>query len=178
MAEYVTKIQQHKQEAIQALKETIESESDLIFADYRGLSVEQITDLRGRLRASGARFKVVKNRFAKIALRELDYPDVSEYLIGPTAVALSGDEAGPVAKVLVEFAADTTVSLKGAIIDGNVLAPDEVVEFSKLPTRSDLISQLMSAMNGSLMNLMNVMNAVPTKLVRTLMAVAEKLDSE
>lgn len=178
MAEYTTKLQNHKVEAITALKEIFSGSSDFIFADYRGLSVDQITDLRNKLREKGATFKVIKNRYAKIALGELEYPDVSDLLVGPTAVALTRDDSGSAAKILFEFGNDAPVSVKGAIIDGLVFDQNQVEAYSKLPTRDELLAQLMSAMNGPLMNLMYTLQAVPQKLVRTLQAVADQKGSE
>ena len=176
--DYAAKLQQHKLDAIIELKELLSGDKDLIFADYRGLTVEQITDLRGKLREKGASFKVIKNRYAKIALSELEYPDVSEYLVGPTALALAENDSGAAAKILFDFSSDATVAVKGAIIDGNVFGDDEVKAYSKLPSMNDLIAQLMSAMNGPLTNLMYALKAVPQKLVRTLQAVADQKDEE
>jgi len=178
MAEYTTKLQQHKVDAITVLKEIFSGSNDFIFADYRGLSVEQITELRGKLREKGAILKVIKNRYAKIALNELEYPDVSAFLVGPTAVALTKDDSGGAAKILFEFGNDSPVAVKGAIIDGMVFDSTQVEEFSKLPSRDELIAMLMSAMNGPLMNLMYTLQAVPQKLVRTLQAVADQKGSE
>lgn len=178
MSDYTAKLQKHKVEAVQALKDAFSENKDFIFADYRGLSVEQITELRGRLRETGASFKVIKNRYARIALDELEYPDVSEYLVGPTAVALTQSDSGPAAKILVEFGSDAPVSVKGAIIDGNVFDNEQVEAYSRLPGKDELIAKLMSAMNGPLMNLMYGLQAVPSKLVRTLQAVADSKGAE
>ena len=177
MAEYKTKLQQHKIDAINELKEMFEESGDFIVTDYRGLNVVQITELRDKLREAGATFRVVKNRFTKIALSDLEMPEISDKLIGPTALALTSDEAGPVAKVLVDFTGDTSLELKGAVIDGQIFDIDQVKAFSKLPTRLELIAQLMSAMNGAVTNLMYVLKAVPQKLVRTLQAVADQKDN-
>lgn len=178
MAEYTAKLQQNKLDAIASLKEAFSGTQDFIFADYRGLSVQQITELRNKLREKGATFKVIKNRYAKIALNELEYPDVSEFLVGPTAMTMTEADSGAAAKVLFEFSSDTSVSVKGAIINGNVFDFDQVEEYSKLPTRDELIAKLMSAMNGPLMNLMYTLQAVPQKLVRTLQAVADEKGAE
>ena len=174
MSDYQVKIQDYKVAAIDAVKGEFENIKDIIFTDYRGLTVEQITDLRGKLRAQDSVYKVVKNRFAKIALQQLGRPDVGDQLVGPTAVALVSNEAGPVAKELVTFAKDGVLVIKGGIIDGNVFDAAQVVEFSKLPTRMELISQLMRTMNAPLQNMVYILNAVPQKLVRTLQAVADK----
>jgi len=174
MSDYQVKLQDHKVKAIDEVRGDLEKVNDIIFTDYRGLTVEKITELRGKLRAKDAIFKVVKNRFTKIALKQLDRPEVGDNLVGPTAVALVSDEAGPVAKELVDFAKDGALVIKGGIIDGNVFDADQIVEFSKLPTRMELISKLMATMNAPLQNVVYVLNAVPQKLVRTLLAVADK----
>jgi large subunit ribosomal protein L10 len=178
MSEYTVKVQQHKTDAVEALKNQFKDISTYIFTDYRGLSVEQISDLRAKLREQQAQLKVVKNRFAKIALKELEHPDVGDILNGPTAVALPSDEAGPVAKTLIEFARDTSLEVKGGIIEGMVYDFAQVEAFSKLPTKLELISMLMSTMNAPVQNLAMVLNAVPQKLVRTLQAVADKKQAE
>lgn len=174
MAEYETKLQQYKVDAVEELKNTFQDAGDFILADYRGLNVEQITELRKQLREKGASFKVIKNRFAKIALKELEYPEMDDQFVGPTAVALTTEEAGPAAKVLVDFAGDAPLELKGAMIDGQVFDSAQVTAFSKLPTKNELIAQLMSVMNGPVRNLMFALQAVPQKLVRTLQAVADQ----
>ena len=178
MAEYTAKLQDFKVDAVKELKQAFSESDDFIFADYRGLSVHQITELRKQLREKGASFKVIKNRYAKIALKELEYPDVADYLVGPTAMTLTNTDSGSAAKILFDFGKDTPVSVKGAIIDGNVFDAEQVEAYSKLPTRNELISMLMSAMNGPVTNLMYALQAVPQKLVRTMQAVADKKGSE
>ncbi|MCF7934384.1 MAG: 50S ribosomal protein L10 [Spirochaetia bacterium] len=173
MADYQIKVQQSKVDAIEALKSEFEQVSDYIFTDYRGLTVEQITDLRAKLREHDASYKVVKNRFAKIALQNLDRPAVDEYLKGPTAMVLPTGESGPVAKILVEFAKTSVVTIKGGILNNNVFNAQQVEDFSRLPTRNELLASLMGTMRAPVQNIVYVLNAVPTKLVRTLQAVAE-----
>ena len=174
MAEYTTKLQKYKLDAVAELKESFEGAKDFILADYRGLNVAQITELRNQLRETGASFKVIKNRFAKIALAELEYPEMSSQLVGPTAVALTTEEAGTAAEVLVDFAGHAPLELKGGMIDGQIFDGDQVKAFSALPTKNELIAQLMSVMNGPLRNLMYAIQGVPQKLVRTLQAVADQ----
>ena len=178
MAEYQIKVQDHKVKAIESIKGDFSEVKDFIFTDYRGLTVEQITELRNKLRENDAVYKVVKNRFAKIALKELDQPAVDEHLTGPTAVALSTGEAGPVAKALVEFAKNGVLKIKGGIVDGNVFDSDQMVAFSKLPTKSELIAKLMGTMKAPVQNMVYILHGVPQKLVRTLQAVADKKASE
>ncbi len=173
MADYERKVQQSKVDAIQELKDEFSQVEDFIFADYRGLTVEQITELRGKLREEGATFKVVKNRFAKIALQELGRPDVSDKLVGPTAIALSGADSGPVAKILLEFAKDAPLEVKGGLVAGDVYDIAQVEAFSKLPTKPELIAKLMGTLNAPVQNMVYLLNAVPETFVRTLQAVAD-----
>lgn len=178
MSEYVTKINAGKTEAVNALKESFDGVNDFIFTDYRGLSVEQITELRNKLRELNAEYHVIKNNFAKIAFRDLEYPEVGDYLVGPTAVAMARDESGPVAKELFKLAKDWPLDVKGGLINGNVFDGGQVNEFSKLPTRIELIAKLMGTMNAPMQNFVYALNGVSTKLVRTLQAVADKKAEE
>ena len=178
MSDHVTKVQQHKVDALEAIKEKFSQSKDFIFADYRGLTVDQITDLRAKLREKEAEFRVIKNRYAKLAFQQLEMPDVSDLLVGPTALALLNDDAGAIAKILFDYGKDTSVAVKGAIIDGQVYDGSQTEALSKLPTRDQLISMLMSAMNAPLQNLVYAVNGVTTKLVRVLQAVADKKAQE
>ena len=178
MAEHVTKIQPYKTEAVGALKNTFDGYSGYIFTDYRGLTVEQITNLRGVLRKQNAEYKVVKNNFAKIAFKELSKPDVGSYLTGPTAVALAKDEAAQIAKSILEFAKETSVKIKGGLVDGQVYDGKQMEAFSRLPSKAELIARLMGTMNAPVRNVLYAMNGVASKLVRTLAAVADKKKSE
>lgn len=173
MAEYVTKINAGKTEAVNAIKESFDGVNDFIFTDYRGLTVEQITELRGKLRELDAEYHVIKNNFAKIAFRDLEYPEVGDYLVGPTAVAMARNESGPVAKELYKLAKDWPLDIKGGLINGNVFDGAQVDAYSKLPTRIELIAKLMGTMNAPVQNFVYGLNGVATKLVRTLQAVAD-----
>lgn len=164
MAVKAKKVQAAKTAAIADIKARFESANDYIFTEYRGLTVAQITALRRQLREKGCSYKVVKNNFARIAFEELKKADVSTYLVGPTAVALAGDESGAVAKILYDFSKETpALVIKGALIGGEVYDAKKTEAYSKLPGKKELISMLMSAMQ-----------ATTSKLARTLQAVADK----
>ncbi len=172
------KIQQNKLDAVAALREQFDGVDNFIFTNYRGLTVEQVTELRNKLREQKAEYHVIKNNLAKIAFKELGKDGLDEYLVGPTAVALAHDEAGPVAKTLIEFAKDSPVELKAGMFEGNVYDEAGVVAFSKLPTRIELIAKLMGTMNAPVQNVAYALNGVTEKLVRTLAAVAEAKGKE
>ena len=171
---YETRVNDQKVGAVDALKEMFSQSGDYVFTNYRGLTVDQITRLRTKLRENGADYRVVKNRFARIAFQQLEKPDVSEYLVGPTAVALSPGDSAPVVKAIIEFAKEAPLEVKGALVGDQVYNATQAAAFSKLPSRDELIAQLMSVMQAPLQNFVYAANAVPTKLVRTLQAVADQ----
>ncbi len=173
--DYQTRVNESKVGYVDALKEMFSGANDYVFTDYRGLTVEQITVLRSKLRALSADYRVVKNSFAKIAFQQMDKPSVGEYLVGPTAIALAEKDSAPVVKVLIDFAKEApTLQVKGALVGDQVYDAAQALAFSKLPSREALISQLMSVMQAPLQNFVYAVNGVPTKLVRTLQAVADQ----
>jgi large subunit ribosomal protein L10 len=174
MGEKTQKIQQYKREAVASLRDSFRQAPGLIFTDYRGLTVAQITDLRRALRKQSAEFKVVKNNYAKIAMAELGLPFEEGFLTNPTAVALARTDIGPVAKTLFDFARESPLKVKGGMVDGQALRVTAVEAISRLPGRLELLAILLGTMNAPLRNLMYVMKGVSSKLVRTLQAVADK----
>lgn len=175
MAIIAKKIQESKVKAIKELKESFSAAPDYVFTDYRGLTVGQITSLRKQLRTKDVTYTVVKNNYAKIAFEQLEAPDVTPYLIGPTAVAITPQDTNEVLKIFFDFLKEApALKVKGALIDGTVYDAAKAEAFSKLPGRLELISMLMSVMNGPARNLAAALNDVPARLVRTVKAVADK----
>lgn len=178
MTGYTTKVNDKKIAAVDEIKEMIASANDYIFTDYRGLTVAQITALRAKLREKDAEYRVVKNNYAKIAFEQLEKPDVAEYFVGPTAVALARDDATTVLKTLIDFAKESSVEIKGALVGDTVFDAAQTDALSKLPSREALIAQLMSVMQAPLQNFVYALNAIPTQLVRVMQAVADKKQDE
>jgi large subunit ribosomal protein L10 len=175
MAIVAKKVQDAKVSAINELKKTFGSSPDFIFTDYRGLTVEQITNLRKQLRAKNATFKVVKNDFARIAFEQISAPDVSKYLTGPTAVAIAPQDSNEVAKLLLDFKKEAPVlNVKGGLVGDTVYTADQVEAFAKLPGKLQLISMFMSVINGPARNLVGALNDINARLVRTIKAVGDK----
>jgi large subunit ribosomal protein L10 len=176
MAIVAKKIQDAKVASINEAKEAFSVSQDFIFTDYRGLTVEQITNLRKQLRNKGAQYKVVKNHFARIAFEQLSAPsEVASYLKGPTAIAIAPNDANEVAKVLFDFTKEAPVlQIKGGLVGADVYDNKQMEAFSKLPSRLELISMLMSVMNAPARNLAAALNDIPSRLVRTVKAIADK----
>lgn len=168
MAIRAKKLQPAKVEAIASVKSVLEGYNDYIFADYRGLTVEQITTLRKQLRAKDCQFKVMKNNFVKVAFDEMKVENLTEYLAGPTAIALLKDDPNEVAKILFDFAKDApALQVKGAYIDKEIYDAAKIEAFSKLPGKKQLIAMLMSTINGPVQ-----------KIAATLQAYVEKMEKE
>ena len=165
MAIRAKKVQPAKTEAIAAAKETLSGFSDFIFAEYRGLSVEQITKLRDKLREKNAEIHVFKNNFAKIAFDELKVENVAGYLSGPTVITMAKEDSNEVAKVLFDFAKENpALVVKGGSIANENYDLPKITAYSQVPGKKQLYAMLMSAMNGPVQ-----------KLAATLQAYADKL---
>ncbi|MBN1836281.1 MAG: 50S ribosomal protein L10 [Spirochaetales bacterium] len=174
MGEKTQKIQQRKVDAVNEIKELVKSSHDVIFTDYRGLNVAQITELRRALRERETEYRVIKNNYARLAMEQMELPFSAEFLVDPTALALVRADVGPVAKLLFDFMRETTLKVKGGLVEGRVVSSADVEAISKLPAREMLYAILMGTMNAPLTNLLYAMNGVVTKLVRTVQAVAEQ----
>ena len=176
MAIVAKKIQDAKVKSIGDIKDAFSVSQDFIFTNYRGLTVEQITNLRKQLRNKGAQYKVVKNNFAKLAFEQLSAPgEIASYLTGPTAIAIAPKDANEVAKILVDFVKEApSLQVKGGLMGSDVYTAQQMEAFSKLPSRLELISMLMSVMNGPARNLAAALNDIPSRLVRTVKAIADK----
>lgn len=168
MAMLAHKVQSAKAAAIEEAKKTFADYNSFIFADYRGMTVEQISNLRKKLREQNATLKVVKNNFARIAFEEMDIKDVAVLLKGPTVVAMANEDANVVAKTLFDFTKDAPVlTVKGACVEKEVYDAEKIEAFSKVPGKKELIAMLMSAINGP-----------ARQLAATIKAYAEKKEAE
>lgn len=149
MAVKAKKVQPAKTAAIEEAKKTFADYNDFIFADYRGMTVEQITQLRKKLREQSAVLKVVKNNFARIAFADMKIDNVADYLKGPTVIAMVKEDSNEVAKTMFDFTKDApTLNVKGGFIDKEIYDAAKISEFSKIPGKKTLIAMLMSAING------------------------------
>ena len=164
MAIKAKKIQPAKAEAIENAKKVLGEYNDFIFADYRGLTVEQITTLRDKLREKNAVLKVMKNNFARIAFEDMKVENVADYLKGPTVIVMAKEDSNEVAKVLFDFAKDApTLTVKGAYVEKEVYDAAKIEAFSKVPGKKQLIAMLMSAMNGPVQKLAATLQAYVDK---------------
>jgi large subunit ribosomal protein L10 len=167
-----------RSEEIAALKTLFEGVQGGVVTDYRGLNVEQISELRRRFRERGVGYKVVKNTLTRIAVGGTIYQDLDKLLSGPTGIAFTqGDPIAP-AQVAVDFAKDhESLEVKGGFMEGQVLSEAEVREVSKLSGVNELKAQFLATLNGPAQKLLGVLNAAPQKFLGVLMAQAEKMET-
>lgn len=143
-------------------------------AEYRGLTVQQMTRLRVEARKAGVYVRVVKNTLARRALKDTEFACMSEGLTGPLVLAFSQEDPGSAARVMEAFAKDhTKVQVRLIALGGKLLDPSELGNLAKMPTRDQAISLLMAVMKAPVQKLAATINEVPGKLVRTIAAIRD-----
>lgn len=155
-----------KEQAVATLKQMLEGAQAVVLADFSGLDVERINQLRREFRKNGSDFYVIKNTLGRIAAREMNMEELTRcFEAGPTAWAVtSGDPTAP-AKVLLEFAKTHKLpQVKGGYIDGAVLSADEVRRVAELPAKPVLIAQIMGLLNAPVTGVAGTIQAVFTSL--------------
>ncbi|MCL6471745.1 MAG: 50S ribosomal protein L10 [Firmicutes bacterium] len=164
-----------KEATVREIKEKIEKAKSVILTDYRGLSFEQISELRTKLRAQGVEYKVFKNTLAKIAAKELNLSDLDSYLVGPTAMALSYEDPVAPAKTLVDFAKVSKIlQLKGGVVEGKVVDGKQVESMATIPPRDVLLAMFIGGLKSPLYGLAASLNQITAGLARVLSQVAQQ----
>ena len=163
-----------KREVIEGIGSKMKAAKGMVFADYRGLTVEQDTELRSALRKAGVEYKVVKNTLTRFAAKENGLEDLDSYLNGPTAMASSEDAVAP-AKILSEFAKKyDKLEIKVGVVEGKVIDVNGVKALAELPSREVLIARVLGGFNAPITGLVNVLNGNIRGLVVALNAIAEQ----
>jgi large subunit ribosomal protein L10 len=146
-----------------------------IAAEYRGLSVEQMTKLRQDARNAGVYLRVVRNTLARRALTDTGYACMSDSLKGPLILAFSKEEPGAAARVMRDFAKDNDkLVVKAIALSGNLLTPGDLSALATMPTRDEALSQLLAVMKAPIGKLASTLQAPVGKLVRTVAAVRDQ----
>lgn len=146
----------------------------VIAAEYTGLTVEELTDLRKKARDDGVYLRVVKNTLARRAFEGTDYECMREGLVGPLVLAFSQEDPGAAARVLSDFSKDNEkLNVKLISLGGELLDASELKRLASLPTYDQAISMLMALMKAPVEKLARTLNEVPGKLVRTVAAVRD-----
>jgi large subunit ribosomal protein L10 len=157
----------------------LKASSTAVLADYRGMTVGQMRDLRTKLRGGGIEMVVVKNTLARRAAKAAGYEPLSAELVGPIAMLFAVDDVSAPARILNDYIrANRKMVIKGGLLEGQVIKADAVTELADLPSREVLLSRLLGAMLAPLGNLASVLQAPMTKFARTLDAVRSQKEAQ
>jgi large subunit ribosomal protein L10 len=164
-----------KAAVVDEIADQIRSSAAVFAVDYRGISVEQAADLRGRLRESGTRFRIVKNSLTERAADQAGADGLKALLEGPTALAFVTGDAALAAKALNDAArAMHTLEFKGGLMDSNTLSAADVVAIARLPAREVLHAQLVGTIAAPITGLVRGLNALIAGLAIQLQAIADQ----
>lgn len=159
-APFVAKVEL-KQPIVQAIAEDIAGAQSAVLVDYRGLTVAEDTELRKQLREAGVIYKVCKNTMMKRAFEGTEFAGLEEYLEGPSALAISKDDATAPARILCKFAKDAkALEVKGGVVEGAVYDVAGIQELSKIPSREELLSKLLGSIQSPITNFARVIKQI------------------
>jgi large subunit ribosomal protein L10 len=158
------KVIQAKQDAVDVVTAKLQNSLSTVVADYRGLNVSQVTELRKQLREAGVEFQVLKNTLLRRATAAAELSELDEVLTGPTAIAFSATDAVAPAKILNDFAKkNDALKLKGGVVEGRVIDADQLKALAELPSRDGLLSMLLSVLQAPMRNFALAVKAVAEK---------------
>ena len=171
---------QAKIKRISALKDKLERCTIAVTTDYTGISVNEMTDLRRRLRGAGVEFTVVKNTLMDLAAEAAQRPQVKEIVQGPTAIAFGYDDPTDVAKAIYDYmrTSRSTLAVRGAVLgDGSTLPPSQVNRLATLPAKPQLVAALMAQLQSPIQRLLGVLNGPLQNLDGLLQARIRQLEA-
>ena len=149
---------------IEEIKSHLDGAKGVVVADYRGLTVEQDTDLRRKFREAGVFYKVYKNTFIKRAIAGTEFESLSETLEGPTAIAFSKDDSTAGARIMYQFSKDAPVlEMKAGVIESTFYDKSSIVTIASLPGKEELLGRLFGSMKSSIGNFARVLKQIAEK---------------
>ena len=165
---------EQKQAVVAEVSEQLVKAQAVILAEYRSITVKDMTDLRKKARGSGVYLRVLKNTLARRAVAGTPFKELTEKMVGPLAYGISSDPV-TAAKVLQEFARDhDKFVIKAGAMPNVVLSAREVVELAKMPSRQELLAKLVASLQAPIAKFVRTLNEVPGKFTRTLAAVRDQ----
>lgn len=169
------KVLDQKRAVVSGISDSMKAAKAMVFADYRGLTVEQDTELRTALRKAGIEYKVVKNTLTRFAANENGLEGLDQFLNGPTAMASSDTDPVAPAKILNEYAKKfEKLELKVGVVEGKIIDVKGIAALADLPSKEVLIAKMLGSFNSPIAGLVNVLNGNIRGLVVALNAIAEQ----
>ena len=164
-----------KQAIVAEVNETANKALSAVMADYRGVSVDEMTSLRQRARDAGVHVKVIRNTLAKRAFEGTEFECLNEALLGPNILAFSIEDPGAGARVFKDFAKDNeSFEIKALSVGGKMLPPEQIDVLAKLPTREQALAILLAVMQAPITKLALTLNDVPARVTRAMAAVRDQ----
>jgi len=164
-----------KRQIVSEVNEAANSAMSAVLADYRGVTVSDMTELRKTARENKVYLRVVRNTLLKRAVEDTEFECIREVLVGPTILAFSQEDPGAAARVLKDFAKENDdFEIKALSIGGKLLDASEIDVLAKLPTYDQAVSLLMSVMLAPVTKLTRTFNEVPSKVTRAVAAVRDQ----
>ena len=165
---------EQKQATVSEVQARLAGAQAVIVAEYRGLNVERVTQLRVKARKSGLYLRVLKNTLARRAVKGTPFEKLTESMTGPLMYGIASDPVAG-AKVLSEFAKDNELFvIRGGAMPGSVMSAKDIKALALLPSREELLAKLLGTMQAPVAKLVRTMNEVPAKFVRTLAALKDQ----
>lgn len=153
-----------KKPIVEEISEYLKDAQSAVIVDYRGLTVEQDTKLRKNLREAGVVYKVYKNTMINFAIKGTEFEALAPYLEGPTAIAISKDDATAPARVLYDFAKEASaLELKAGVVEGTFYDTEGIKVIATIPSRETLLSKLLGSMQSPVANFARVIKQVAEK---------------
>lgn len=153
-----------KQPVVEEISAGIKDAQSVVLVDYRGLTVEQDTQLRKSLREAGVSYKVYKNTMMNFAFKGTEFESLAPVLEGPSAIAISKDDATAPARVIAKFAKDApALEIKAGVVEGTFYDASGMQAVATIPSRDELLSKLLGSLQSPITNLARVLNQIAEK---------------
>jgi len=163
-----------KNEIVEHYSGVFKTNPSVVLVEYKGLTVKELEGIRSNLKDADAELKIVKNTLLKIAAKDTEIEQITDLLSGPTAIAVCENDPTAAAKVFVKSVKDhPLLKIKGGVVEGNVVRADEITALSKLPSRPEMMSQLLGILSSPVSNFLGTLTQLQTKLLYALEAVKD-----
>lgn len=157
----MSKNRELKEVKVSEIHEKLATAKSAVLVDYRGLTVEEVTDLRNKFRAAGVEYRVYKNRLVKLATKDTAFEALNEQLTGPNAIAIGYDEPTAPAKIAKEFAKkNIKLELRGGVVDGTYYDAPGIVAIADIPSREVLIAKFMGSIQSPVSKFARLIQAI------------------
>jgi len=168
-----------KAQIMDEIREILHENKNIVLTEYRGLNVEQVTDLRSSLRKAGVKFKVLKNTLTRKLFQEAAMGELQDYLQGPVAVGFLSEDIAASSRVILDFAKKNEfLVVKVGYVDGKMVDMAGLKAIASLPSREVLLGMVLSTMQAPVKDLLSVLQGTTRKLVYALNAIKEQKEKQ